>query len=344
MRYGIKTFFTLFILIAFSGCKVLSPSSKKEELLTLAFYNLENLYDIRSDSANKDNRYLPEGTLGWTEDRYKAKLKSLATTIANMGDKDGPELLGLSEIENKRVLEDLLSTFPLKDKKYAIIHYDSQDESGLDVALLYKPKHFSPTFHASLPVGFAEANFQSRGILQVKGLLRGEPITVYVTHWPDAATPSTRLRESRKRAAAVTLRQEINEQQKIDKNAKIIVMGNFTEDPSSTILEQTLLATGRPDPNYNQELFNAFYMYHVQNRGSSFYRGKFQMHDQIMVSKSWIAGEGLHFVRGSATIHDPVSLKHTFGKYKNTPRRTYAGTTYQGGTSDHFPIYIKVKP
>ncbi|WP_187263648.1 endonuclease/exonuclease/phosphatase family protein [Pontibacter beigongshangensis] len=341
MRYGIKTFFTLFILFAFSGCKVFSPASQKEDLYTIAFYNADNLYDTEKDTAANDAAYQPDGILNWTEERYRAKIKNLAATISTMGEKGGPSIIGLSEVENKRVIEDLLNTSALRDKKYEIIHYDSPDASGLDVALLYKPKNFKPTFHASLPIGFAEANYQTTGILQVKGLLRGEPITIYVNHWPDA-TANARLRESRKRAAAVTLRQEINEQQKIDKDAKIIVMGHFAADPSSPTLEQALLASGRPDPVYNQELFNTFYMHHVQKRGSSFYRGKFQMHDQIMVTKAWIGGTGLQFVRGSATIHDPESLKHTFGKYKNTPRKTYAGTTYQGGTGGHFPVYIKV--
>ncbi|TXK47581.1 hypothetical protein FVR03_09320 [Pontibacter qinzhouensis] len=312
-------------------------------MLTIAFYNLENLYDTENDPAIKDDAFAPGGTHNWTEERYKAKLNDLANTIASMGDKGGPAVLGVAEVENKQVLEDLIKTSALRDNKYEIIHYDSPDASGLDVALLYKPRHFQPTAHASLPIGFAEANYQTTGILQVKGLLRNEPVTLYINYWPNG-TGSTRIRESRKRAAAITLRQEINEQQKIDKDAKIIVMGNFAVDPSADVLEQALLATGRPDPLYNQELFNAFYMHHINKKGSSFYRGSFQMQDQIMISKSWIGGTGLQFVRGSATIHQPENLKHTFGKYKNTPRKTYAGATYQGGTSSHFPIYLKVQP
>ncbi|WP_071594874.1 endonuclease/exonuclease/phosphatase family protein [Pontibacter roseus] len=327
-----------------SGCARIAPTLQRTpKLHTVAFYNTENLYDTRNDPKADDDGFTPDGLMQWDEDRYKTKIKNLATVIESIGGKDSPPvLLGLCEVENRQVLEDLVASSPLRKRRYDIIHYDSPDPEGLDVALLYNPRVFKPTAQTSLPIKFQEKGFASRDILQVKGMLQGQPVTVYVNHWPEDRG-SASLGDSRRLAAAAALRGHIDTQLKADKNAHILVLGDFADEPKSTTMERVLRATGRPNPAYQNELFNTFYLWYIQGRGSFHTRNDNQMLDQILISKSFLSGSGLEFVRGSATIHDPEFSKFTFGKYKDTPRRSYSGSLYLGGYSDHFPVYIKLQ-
>lgn len=339
MRYGIKIIFYIFTLTTLASCSSLLPT-RKPKLQTIAFYNVENLYDTKANARNMD--FTPDGAMEWTEDRYKAKLSNIASVLATIGGKDGPAVIGLSEVESKKVIEDLLKTSSLRSRGYQIIHHESDDPLGLDIALLYKAKVFKPTAHRAIKIQFNESKFSSKDILQVKGLLLGEPVTIYVNHWPSDGG-SQRLGAQRRRAAATTLRKEIDAQFKVDPDATIILMGDFDEEPKSAILEKVLRASGNPNPAIKGSFYNTFYLSYVNGLGSYMNRGDLQMLDQIMISKSLLDQNNLEFVRGSSTIHKPEFIKYTFGKYKNTPRRTFAGTTYIGGYSDHFPVYIQVQ-
>ncbi|MFD1187836.1 endonuclease/exonuclease/phosphatase family protein [Pontibacter rugosus] len=345
MRHLIKTpllLFTFFILI---GCTKTPSSSNKGKLNTIAFYNTEDLFDTQNNSKTKDYAFTPNGGMQWTEERYQLKLKNIATVIAGIAGDDGPAIVGLAEVENRQVMEHLINTSPLKKYKYSFVHYDMPDSQGMDVALLYRPKVFKPTSTASIKIDFKDKAYSSRDILQVKGELRGELVTIYVNHWPQRIqTRRGRADDSKLRAAAATLRREINKQQAADPKAKIIVMGDFDTEPRTPVMQQVLKATGRPNPAYNEELFNTHFLLYVNGLGSYHSRGDFMMVDQIMISKSLIDEQGgLQYVRGSAGIYDPVAIKYTLGKYKETPRSTYNGNLYLGGFSDHFPVYIKVR-
>jgi hypothetical protein len=342
MRYGIKTFFFLFTLTILSGCASLTTSTKKPKLYTVAFYNTENLYDTVNDPKVDDEGFTPDGIMKWDEDRYKTKIKNIASVIETIGGKDGPAIIGLAEVENRKVLEDLTNASPLRKRRYGIIHYDSPDPQGLDVALLYNPKVFKPTTHTNIRIKFSEKGFASRDILQVKGTLMGEPVTIYVNHWPEDKG-SVALGTARRRDAAAELRRHIDAQLKADRNARILVLGDFADEPKSAAMERVLKATGRPSPAYPDELYNTFYMWYIQGRGSYHSRNDNKMLDQILISKSLVTEKGLRFVRGSATIHDPEFIKFTFGRYKDTPRRTFSNTLYLGGYSDHFPVYIQLR-
>ncbi|MBC5773625.1 endonuclease/exonuclease/phosphatase family protein [Pontibacter sp. KCTC 32443] len=338
MRHGIKILFTLFTLFTLTGCAGLLTRSDKT--YAVGFYNLEKLYDSKANARNMD--YTPTGTMKWDDKRYQQKLKNMAQAIVTIGGNDGPAVLGITEAESRKVLDDLVNTPPLKKKKYGIIHFESDDPLGLDVALLYNPKRFKPTLQKIIRVNYPQRNFKGKDILQVKGMMAGEPVTIYVNHWPPNYG-KTRQGNRNRQAAAKKLRQQIDAELKTNPDANIIVMGDFDEEPRSKILQQTLKANGRPNPYYKEDLFNTFYINYVQGLGSFYKRGDFKMLDQIMVSKGLLDTKGLEYVQGSALIHDPEFLKYTFGKYKNTPRTTFSGTTYIGGYSDHFPVYIKVK-
>lgn len=342
MRHGIKTLFFLFTVIILSGCsKTPVNSSKKGKPQTVAFYNTEDFFDTANDPDTNDDAFTPAGAMQWTQEKYNRKIQNIATVIRAIGDGDGPELIGLSEVENKKVLQDLVSSPALRKSKYSIIHYDMDGGRGLEVALLYKPKAFKPTSQQTIKINYGGSNTASRDILQVNGELKGLPVTIFVTHWP----PRTRGKQgdSHQRAAAATLRKEINAMQAADKNAYIIVLGDFEAAPNTDTMQKVLKATGRPNPYYNQELFNTFYIASVSGMGSYYSRGDFQMRDQILISKSLLNGDGLEYIRGSAHIFNPEKIKILYGKYKNTPLATFSGATYFGGYSDHFPVYIEVR-
>lgn len=345
MHHGIKTIFLFFTLILLVGCSRSPISSQKGRLYTIAFYNTEKLFDSKNDPQTADDAYTPTGDREWTEERYNLKLKNIASVIAGIGGKGGPAIVGLAEVENKQVVEDLINTNPLKKFDYSVIHHDMPDEQGLDVALIYQPKHFKPTYTQAIPVNFNNGSYKSRDILQVKGELRGELVTFYVTHWP----PRTRTRagkqdESRLRSAARTLRQEIDQQQAADENSKIIVLGDFDAEPDAAVMKEVLNATGRPDPSHKKELFNTHYLSFVNGAGTYANEGDFKVLDQILISKALLNDEpGLQYVRGSAGIHTPNFSKFLFGKYKDTPNRTFSGNLYLGGYSDHFPVYIQLR-
>ncbi len=340
MRYGIKTLIFIFTTITLSGCA--SILTKKEKLHTVAFYNVEKLYDTALSTQRNDLEYTAVGALAWDQDRYNLKIKNVARVIESIGGKEGAAILGIAEVENRQVAEDLAKAASLRRHNYSVIHYDSPDPIGLDIALFYKPKIFSPTAHKAIPLQNQTGRGRATEIIEVKGLLEGEPVTIYLNHWPEN-NGNTKLATQNRRIAATTLRRQMEGVLKTDPNAKIIVMGDFGEVPSSPALEQVLRATGRPNPAYKEELFNAFYLYHVQKMGSFYYRGRFHMVDQIMLSKSLLTRQGLEYVTGSAQIHAPDFARHNFGKLKNTPKRTFSGTTYLGGFSDHFPVYVKLR-
>ncbi|MEJ8756763.1 hypothetical protein WG947_07145 [Pontibacter sp. H259] len=337
MRYGIKTLFTLFTLFTLTGCARLFTGSEKTYVV--GFYNLEKLYDAQANARNMD--YTPTGAMHWNSIRYEQKLKNMAEVIATIGGKDGPAILGVTEAESNKVLQELVNTAPLKKKKLKIIHFESEDPLGLDVGMLYNPKRFKPSYQKVIRVDYP-GTFKGKDILLVKGELEGEYVIIYINHWP-SNYGNARQGDRRRRVAAATLRKHIEADLKENPEANIMVIGDFDEEPKSKVLQQVLKANGRPNPNYKKELFNTFYINYVQGLGSFHKRGDFKMLDQVFVSKGMLNSTGLEYVMGSAQIHDPEFLKYTFGKYKNTPRTTYNGTTYIGGYSDHFPVFIKVK-
>lgn len=343
MRHGIKTLLLIFTLSTLLGCsRVLSPSSKGK-LHTIAFYNTQNFFDTINDPNTADNDFTPNGSMKWDQEKYNRKVQKLASTIERIGGGNGPAILGLTEVENALVLQDLLKTPQLRKMKYEYVHFESEDAQGLDLALLYKPNLFKVESKQSIKIDY-DQNFKGKGIIQVNGKLQGEPLTLFLNHWPARAnTRRGRQENSLLPNAAATLRKEINAIQAKNPDANIIVMGDFDTEPKSSVMEQVLKATGRPNPYYKQELFNTFYMHYVNGLGSYHSRGDFKMLDQIIISKSLVSGNGLEYVRGSAKIFNPTEIKFMYGKYKDTPLPTFSGTTYFGGPSDHFPVFIQVR-
>tara|TARA_R110002033_G_scaffold16603_13_gene46127 strand:- start:15530 stop:16507 length:978 start_codon:yes stop_codon:yes gene_type:complete len=308
----------------------------KKQRYTVAFYNLENLFDPKRNSKILDKDYTPDGAKKWTVERYQRKLAKLAKTIVNIGEKDHPyppALIGVAEAENNSVLTALLHTDPMDDLDYGFIHFDSPDERGIDTGLIYR-KRFFKVLHSEplvlLVDNLGGVRDTTRDILYVKGELNKELVHVFVNHWPsrrdgDVATEYKRVIAAKE----IVLKIEQIRLEELDPN--IIVMGDFNDDPSSKSLQ---------DLKEGAALFNPMETLHIpDSQGSSVYGNKWNMFDQILVSNSFFNYEKNTHSFDSAAIYDDKSLKEKKGKYKGSPYRTFVSDRYMGGYSDHFPVY-----
>lgn len=304
----------------------------------LAFYNVENLFDIYNDPATQDDDFTPGGRLQWTKERYQTKLKNISTIISRI-ESYAPDILGLCEIENKQVLEDLVNTDYLRFKDYGIAHYDSPDERGIDVALLYKRYAFKPLVTKAYPVNIA--GDKTRDILLVSGILGGkDTLHVLVCHFP-SRSGGLEASAPKRMEAARTVRLIIEAIRAGDPDANIVVMGDFNDEPTDASIWDGLKARPHSFDLASDELYNAMGVLDYLQEGSYCYRGNWQMLDQIILSPPLVnPGNRLHYKIGSARIFNPDYMREKTGEYQGYPLRTYAGDKYLGGYSDHFPVYI----
>lgn len=256
----------------------------------IAFYNLENLFDTIDTPGVLDEEFTPEGPNKWSGTRYKEKLDNMAYAISRIGEdegwKGGPAVLGVSEIENRSVLEDLAAHPLLKESNYQVVHYDSPDRRGVDVALMYRPRFFKVTASASpsLPLTNDEGEpVYTRDQLVVSGLFDGEPMHFIVGHWPSRSGGEMTTRPRRNAAAALS-RRLVDSLLAIDSSAKVFVMGDLNDDPVDESLRKYLRAAGDPERLKEGELFNAMFPLFRKGIGSLNYRDGMNMFDQIIIS------------------------------------------------------------
>jgi len=317
----------------------LSSTSKDINLQTIAFYNLENLFDIYNDERTNDDEFLPTSAKRWTEKRYQKKIYKLGSVISKIGFEDSlkpPALVGLGEVENDTVLNDLIQTEDLIGFNYGFVHYDSKDERGIDVALLYDRDQFvveaSETYSIYLETPEGERDF-TRDILLVSGILDGDPIHVIVNHWPSRHEGDNETSYKRMIAAKKVL-EIISQVLEKHEFPRIIVIGDFNDNPNNESI-QFLTA--------NSNLFNATESLWSRNRGTENHDFQWNLFDQIFISKNLLMpdSDGYSFER--ADIFDDKFVTQFRGKFKGQPFRTYVGKKYMGGYSDHFPIFIQLK-
>lgn len=332
--------YLVLVLFFLTGMAYGQKKSASGERFTIAFYNQENLFDTEDDPSINDEEFLPEGKNQWTPDRYRAKLDNMSRVISQLGDEDGPEVLGLCEIENRRVVEDLINTASLKDKGYGIVHFNSPDRRGIDVGLIYKKAVFSPTTSRSLRITFpGKPDLLSRDILMVSGTLKGEKITFFVNHWPSRRGGEESA--SSRAAAAQTARTVIDSLLKANPNERLILMGDFNDEPWDVSIQQVLKAVSIDSSAQSPSgyLLNAWGPLKKAGRGSHNYRQEWSALDQMILSPGLLKGK-LQYVAGSADIYKQDWMLEASGKYAGSPFRTYAGAKYLGGFSDHLPVYL----
>jgi predicted extracellular nuclease len=331
--------------LIFIGCFPYHANSqgKKSNTITIGFYNLENLYDTIDDPATDDQEFTPTGSGKWNSERYKVKLVHLAEAISRIGSDSvagGPVIVGLAEVENKQVVEDLISTQPLKSMGYKIIHYDSPDKRGIDVALIYMPSFFKVTESKAIPLIMKDkTDFFTRDILQVSGTLKGQPLVVFVNHWPSRSKGEKESAPFRN-AAADLCRSTVDSIQKQLPEAGIIIMGDFNDDPINESLMDHLKTVTQPGSLKKGDLYNPMWMLFNEGIGSLPYKGKWNLFDQIIVSTSLVEKNKKKYSFYKAGVMKSQMLLEQEGQYAGYPFRSYAGSNYLGGYSDHLPAFI----
>ena len=311
----------------------------RHNMQTLAFYNCENLFDVYDDKRTNDNDYTSNSMKKWTYQRYENKLRKLSFAISNIGRHETgkhPALVGLAEIENAKVIKDLISHTNLEAYNYNYIHYNSLDERGIDVALIYDRTIFkvihSETFSIDLVDEDGGLGF-TRDILLVSGFLDGEAVHVIVNHW-SSRREGEKETEYRRMTSSNKVSEIIRFLRLEDSDAKIVVMGDFNDEPNSNNI-RTLVDTN--------QLHNPMGTIRSFSRGSTIHNRKWNLFDQIILSINFFKSSENQFEFFKADIFDVDFLKTFRGHYKGSPFRTYVGKKYTGGYSDHFPVYAIFK-
>ncbi len=333
----------LTILLIFFFFSIFSQE-RQYKVGIIAFYNLENLFDTINDPDKNDEDFLPTGSYLYTGDVYKDKLGKLSDVLSQIGkdiSPDGFSLLGVAEIENRQVLEELVSQPKLSSRNLKIIHYDGPDERSIDCALLYNPKYFKVTSSTPLFVKLQNSDGKlhyTRDILWVTGLYDGELIHVFVNHWPSRRGGEEASAPSRATAAGVC-KHVIDSLMKIDVRTKVIIMGDLNDDPSSASIKEVLGAKNKISDVKSGDLYNPWQDFLKKGIGTLAYNDSWNLFDQIILSSAFLEKEQSGFFFKKAQIFNRNFLIEQTGKYKGYPMRTYNGNKYNYGYSDHFPTY-----
>lgn len=333
--------FSIFALSGFSQDK-----GRQYDIRTIAFYNVENLFDTINDPRKFDDDRTPEGKDKYTSKVYWDKIDKLSKVIADIGfddTKTSPALIGVSEVENQQVLEDLVASEKLKNSYYGIIHYDSPDERGIDVALLYQKRYFKPISQSSYPLYIYNENGKrdyTRDQLLVSGLLDGELIHVIVNHWPSRSGGEAKSRPKRMAAAKLNMR-IIDSLQAVDPEARIITMGDLNDDPTSPSIRDVLKAEEKKAAvKQPTGLYNPMANMHRRGLNTLAYRDGLNLFDQIIFTEPFLDKDYRNYTFYKAGIFNKSYLISDSGTFKGYPFRSYSYNTYVGGYSDHFPVYI----
>ncbi|WP_372751971.1 hypothetical protein [Labilibaculum sp.] len=332
------------ILFVFTVALLAVSCSQEKKEYTLAFYNVENLFDTINDPNTWDDDFTPEGKLEYSSKRYENKLLHLSEVLSSINKKELPAIIGLCEIENRSVLEDLISQKKLKKGDYSIVQTDSPDGRGIDCALLYQKSTFKALSQNFIGIHIpTEPNYKTRDILHVKGVFAAkDTLDIFVNHWPSRRGG---MKESEKYRVfvATQLKKAVDQIQKKNLNANIIIMGDFNDEPTNKSAEEILCATNNKDTSKPEALYNLMYDLKMQGKGSYNYRGNWNMLDNIIVSNSLLSNtNGLHTNHQNGKIFTEkwICYQNEDGTY--VPSRSYSGPKYYGGYSDHFPVYFQL--
>lgn len=317
---------------------IFSPMTNAIDAYTIAFYNVENLFDIHNDPLTSDDDFVSTSAKRWVAKRYQNKLMKLGTVISKIGNENAekaPVIIGLAEVENEKVVADLVRSKHLIDEAYSYVHFDSSDERGIDVALLYKADfkvETSEVFSVYLQNDIGEQDY-TRDILVVKGKLNTENLHIIVNHW-SSRREGEKQTEPKRIAAANKVNSIIKQIKNKDQDAKIIVMGDFNDNPNNASI--SLLEN-------ESQLYNPFKTVWSPNKGSMSYNFKWNCFDQILFSANFFDVNNSTLIFDNANVFNAKFLTQYKGKYKGQPYRTYVGKKYKGGYSDHFPVFIELK-
>lgn len=313
------------------------------KVAVIAFYNLENLFDTINDPQTNDDDFTPEGLYRWSSARYEEKKHNMAKVISQIGKNhfnQHPVIIGLCEAENVLVLEDLIRSPQLKSCNYNIVHYNSPDRRGIDVAILYDSRLFkvfySKAYNLYVP---DKPDFYTRNQVLMGGILDGDTLYVIVNHWPSRRGGQKETNPLRIAAAKLT-RHIVDSILNLNENARIIVMGDLNDDPVNESITNYLRAKGQIHKLENRDLYNPSCELYKKGIGTLAYQGKWNFFDQIIISQGLLNTNLQSWEFYKAYVFNEDFLINKEGKYKGYPYRTFSGNSYIGGYSDHLPSYI----
>lgn len=332
--------FIAVVFVLFASCS--KGKYKNKRNLTIAFYNVENLFDIENEPGKRDGEFTPDGSKKWTEERYQIKLDTLARVLSSINENELPEIIGLCEVENKKVVTDLVNSTHLAKGNYKVVHFESPDFRGIDCALIYRPDEFKVVKSFPVRVNFKDdSKYTTRDILYVKGETKNrEEFHIFVNHWPSRIGGVAKTEPKRIEVAGI-LKSKIDSVLAASPKAKIIVLGDMNDEPSNTSLVDILEAQN-PETQ-NAELVNLMYPIHENKMGSYNYRGNWNMLDNIVVSTNLLDKRGFECIDKQGFVFNKVWMEHKSRNGQISPSRTYGGPNYYGGISDHFPVYFTLK-
>ncbi|MCL1938457.1 MAG: endonuclease [Candidatus Azobacteroides sp.] len=310
------------------------------------FYNVENLFDTINAPDKADDEFTPEGFRHWTPKRYYRKINHLAKVITSIGGWDTPALIGLCEVENDKVINDLIFRSPLRKMQYRYLITESDDPRGLNVALLYQRNQFKYLYHDCIRLIFSKnQQKKTRDILHVTGIvITGDTLDVFVCHFPSRRGGQSESEPDRIEAASVVL-SEVDRLTAQRSRPNILIMGDFNDEPSNKSMLQILHARPLTETNDRNELYNLFLVIEEKSIVGSYKFGdRWNFLDQIIVSGDLLnPANDLHVLPETATIFHKEFLStedRTYGGIR--PKKTFHGHKYEGGFSDHFPIVVQI--
>ena len=341
----LKSLFVLLVLVCVLNLN--AQEEKRFKIHTVAFYNLENLFDTINDPTKFDEASPIMEMKANRGEVYKKKIKNMARVVSNIGSdyaKNAPAIIGVCEIENRQVLVDLVNDPLLLGKDYGIIHYEGPDKRSIDVALLYQKALFKPIDTSSHELliydDLSRERVFTRDQLLVKGKLDGDLIHILVNHWPSRSGGEARSRSKRVGAAKLNKR-IIDSIQSKDPYAKIFTMGDLNDDPTNKSVKKILKAKKDKKSVPFKGIYNPFEkMFTEKGYGTTAYRDAWSLFDQIMMTKPFIEGDYSSFKFWKAGIYNKAYLSNKRGRYKGYPFRSFADGGFTNGFSDHFPVYV----
>ena len=315
----------------------------------VAFWNFENLFDIYNDPETHDDEFTPEGIKKWNETKYQKKLSNMERVIFDMAaiNKEYPIVIGVSEIENRSVLEDFVAQPKLKGAKYRICHFDSPDARGVDVAFLYRADVFKLEGSDNIKLNVPELpNFRTRDLVVMWGTIEGEPFYFLVSHWP-SRLGGKEASQFKRDACAKQIREIKDSLLKENPATKVVVMGDFNDDATDASLVKVMGAKGKLKELQTGDFFNPYYQMLKAGLGTLAYQDSWNLFDNICVTENLVNGTygKLRLIKGKkfyGNIFTRPYMLQQEGQYKGYPLRTFVTNNFQNGFSDHFPVYIYI--
>ena len=315
----------------------------------VAFYNLENLFDIYDDPETHDEEFTPNGVKQWNEIKYQKKLSNMERVLFDMAaiNKEYPVVIGVSEIENRSVLEDLVSQPKLKGANYRICHYDSPDARGVDVAFLYRADVFKLEGSDNIKLEVAELpNFRTRDLVVMWGTIEGEPFYFLVSHWP-SRLGGKEASQFKRDACAKQIREIKDSLLAANPATKVVVMGDFNDDATDASLVKVMGAKGKEKDLQKGDFFNPYFQMLRAGLGTLAYQDRWNLFDNICVTENLLNDEEgkLKLIKGKkfyGNIFKKPYMLQQEGQYKGYPLRTFVTNNFQNGFSDHLPVFIYI--